>query len=315
MREHLPVPVILDTDIGGDIDDTWALLMLLKSPELDLRYVSTCTGDTTYRAKICAKFLELCGRPDVPVGIGPQGESKGYPQGDWVADYRLSSYPGRIDSDGVEGLIKTVMQSPEPVTIIAIGPFTTIAAALKREPRIADKSRIVAMVGNVRRLHEGCEKIVPEYNVLADVAASRDVFNASWPMTIAPLDSCGIIKLIDENYRTVARSVDPTVRALIENYRIWCGHRNNDWYAHGSTILFDTLAVYLAFTEQHLVMEDHRLVIEDDGLTAINPKGKSVRCANDWTDLNAYHSFLVERLVNGNIVKAVSNPATKAGAR
>ena len=42
----MPLPVILDTDIGGDIDDTWALAMLLRSPELDLRVGTTCTGDT-----------------------------------------------------------------------------------------------------------------------------------------------------------------------------------------------------------------------------------------------------------------------------
>jgi inosine-uridine nucleoside N-ribohydrolase len=52
-----PIPVILDTDIGGDIDDTWALAMLLKSPELDLKLVVTDTGNTTYRAGVAAKLL------------------------------------------------------------------------------------------------------------------------------------------------------------------------------------------------------------------------------------------------------------------
>lgn len=64
------IPVILDTDIGGDIDDTWALAMLLNSPELDLKLVVTDTGNTTYRAKVAAKLLEVAGRTDVPIGIG-----------------------------------------------------------------------------------------------------------------------------------------------------------------------------------------------------------------------------------------------------
>ena len=64
------IPVILDTDIGDDIDDTWALVMLLKSPELDLRLVVTDFGDTVYRARLVAKLLQVAGRTDVPIGIG-----------------------------------------------------------------------------------------------------------------------------------------------------------------------------------------------------------------------------------------------------
>ena len=53
------IPVILDTDIGSDIDDTWALAMLLKSPELDLKFVTTTTGDPRYRAKIVAPEIDV----------------------------------------------------------------------------------------------------------------------------------------------------------------------------------------------------------------------------------------------------------------
>ena len=61
------IPVILDTDIGGDIDDTWALAMMLKSPELDVKLVVTDTGNTTYRVKVAAKMLEIAGRTDFDV--------------------------------------------------------------------------------------------------------------------------------------------------------------------------------------------------------------------------------------------------------
>ena len=62
------ISVILDTDIGGDIDDIWALVLLLKSPELDLRLVTTATGDTHYRAKVVVRLLEIAGRGDSPLG-------------------------------------------------------------------------------------------------------------------------------------------------------------------------------------------------------------------------------------------------------
>ena len=95
-----PLPVILDTDIGGDIDDTWALVLLLKSPELDCKLVTTCTGDTTYRARVVAKLLETAKRADIPIGIGPAQKGDRQPQGEWVRDYDLSSYPGTVHADG-----------------------------------------------------------------------------------------------------------------------------------------------------------------------------------------------------------------------
>src|SRR5438093_144863 len=81
------IPVILDTDIGDDIDDTWALALLLKSPELDLKLVIGDYGKCQYRAKVLAKFLEKAGRTDVGVGVGldidPRGEGG---QAVWVKD-------------------------------------------------------------------------------------------------------------------------------------------------------------------------------------------------------------------------------------
>jgi hypothetical protein len=88
------IPVILDTDIGDDIDDTWALALLLRSPELDVKLVTTATGDTTYRAQIVARLLEVAGRTDVPVGIGPAGPLRTPPrQTAWIEGYSgLCSY-------------------------------------------------------------------------------------------------------------------------------------------------------------------------------------------------------------------------------
>ena len=74
---RMPIPVILDTDIGDDIDDTFALLMLLRSKELDLKLVVTDFGDTVYRARLAAKLLQAMGRPDVPVGVGVRQHEKG----------------------------------------------------------------------------------------------------------------------------------------------------------------------------------------------------------------------------------------------
>ena len=158
-----PIPVILDTDIGDDIDDTWALGFLLRSPELDLRLVVSDFGNTRYRAKIIAKFLERAGRTDVPVGIGLKPEDKGGRQAAWVKDYDLSRYPGKVHEDGIKALIDTIMGSSDPVTLICIGPVPNVAEALRREPRIAQKARFVGMDGSVRKGYGGKATIDAEW--------------------------------------------------------------------------------------------------------------------------------------------------------
>ena len=150
------IPVILATDIGDDIDDTWALGFLLKCPELDLKLVLTEYGKAQYRAKLLAKFLSVTGNSRVPVGLGPEADPHG--EGDqaaWVKDYDLSAYPGKVHADGIQALIDTIMGSKEKITLICIGPMPNVAAALAREPRIAKRARIVGMDGSVRKGYGG----------------------------------------------------------------------------------------------------------------------------------------------------------------
>ena len=291
------IPVILDTDIGGDIDDTWALALLLKSPELDLKLVVSDTGDTAYRARIAARLLEIAGRPDIPVGIGISTKGHSQPQLPWVANYALDRYAGTIYQDGVQALIDTVMASSEPVTLICIGPLPNIAAALRLEPGIAARCRFVGMHGSIRRHHDGGQGPIAEYNVVSDVPACQQVFTAPWlDMTITPLDTCGQVRLSGGKYQAVCDCPDPLTRAVIENYHIWLGGRSEEGR---SSILFDTVAVYLAFSTKHLQMETLGIRVTDDGYTIVDPSARAIHCAMDWQDLAAYEDFLVSRLTSG----------------
>lgn len=290
------IPVILDTDIGSDIDDTWALTMMLKSPELDVKLVMTDTGNTTYRAKIVARILEIGKRTDVPVGIGIRFSDNTGPQEPWVAGYELSSYPGVVYKNGVDALIQTIMDSPEPITLICIGPVPNIGAAIEREPKIAQKARFVGMHGSIRRGYGGSEKISAECNVVNHTRECQKVFTADWDMTITPLDTCGIVKLEEEKYRSVYECKDPLTQALIENYRVWAKYSPES--EHRSSTLFDTVAIYLAFSEELLVMEKLGIRVTDDGYTVIDEDAKVINCAMDWKDLAAFEDFLVERLTS-----------------
>jgi len=292
-------PVIFDTDIGDDIDDTWALATLLKSPELDVKLVVGDQGKTHYRAKLIAKLLQVAGRTDIPVGIGAGKTGGGGKQEAWVKDYDLKAYPGTVHADGVGAIINTIMASDEPVTLIAVGPLPNLLEALRREPRIATKARFVGMHGSVRRGYGGKAKIDAEYNVRANPKACQAVFTAPWDITITPLDTCGLVHLRGAKFAKVRDCRDPLVAALVENYRLWAKKKTKQELAASST-LFDTVAVYLALAQDLCKMETLPIRVTDDGKTVIDESGgKPMRVATDWKDMAAFEDFLVQRLTGG----------------
>lgn len=291
-------PVILDTDIGDDIDDSWAVAMLLNSPELDVKLITTVRGDPEPRARIVAKMLAAAGRTDIPVGIGVSCGKNTVQIMPYIEGFDPEAAGITMYADGVAEMIRIIMTAPVPVTIIAIGQVTNIAEALRREPRIAERARIVAMFGSLAKHHrtnreEGLfDGIIPEWNVKQDIPAAQAMFRASWPITITPLDTCADIVLSGAHYARAASSALPVTRAVMESYAMW---------RHGtdtgkSSILFDTVAVYLAFSEYLLVMEEMRLIVDDEGYTRKSGSGRAVRVAIRWKDREAFKELLINRL-------------------
>ncbi|MBN1553153.1 MAG: nucleoside hydrolase [Phycisphaerae bacterium] len=299
------IPVILDTDIGADIDDTWAAAMMLKCPELDVKLMISDTGNTRYRTELLAKLAERAGRTDIPVGKGimftdePAGRDA---QGEWVKEYELSSYPGTVHEDGVQAIVDTIMNSQETVTLIAIGPVPNIAKAIEIEPAIVPRTRFVGMHGSIYRGYQGAEKMEPiaEYNVKADIAACRKVLAAPWKeCMITPLDTCACTRLSGDLYRKIFTSADPVMRAVIENYRIWTKTHERYDYTKASSRLFDTVAVHLAYSTEFLNMERMNILVDDEGYTRIDDAdGAPMNVAISWKDLDAYHAYLTERLLS-----------------
>ena len=263
------------------------------------------TGDTTYRAKLIAKMIEIAKRTDIPIGVGlpfPVKDGPG-PLAEWVRGYDLSQYPGTVHQDGVGALVKTIMDAPEPLTLISIGPVPNIAEALRREPRIAKKVKFVGMHGSVRKGYWDAEKIAAEYNVAMHTPDCQAVFKAAWDMTITPVDTCGLVVLKDKHYQSVLQCKDPVVKALIENYHIWSKAIKSppgDSDRLSST-LFDTVAIYLAFSQDLLVMEDLGIRVTDDGFTLIDESAKVIHVATKWKSLEGFKDFLVKRLAEPTV--------------
>lgn len=122
-------------------------------------------------------------------------------------------------------------------------------------------------------------------------------------MTITPLDTCGRVRLSGDKYCAVRDSESPLARATIDNFRVWA--RTIKWHDRWgakpdpdiiSSVLFDTVAVYLAFADDLLVMEDLGVRVTDDGFTVIDDRARTVRCATGWRDMAAFEDLLVQRI-------------------
>lgn len=302
-----PIPVILDTDIGDDIDDTWALAIMLQCPELEVKMILSATENTGYRAKIIAKYLESVGCGHIPVGVGVYGKPGGARerQAAWVGDYDLNHYPGGVWEDGLGAAAELLMNAPEPMTLISIAPLGNVAEMVRRFPKLPRNTHFVGMQGALDVGYGGKGPATPEWNVKVDPPSAQVVFASPWKScTITPLDSCGVVFLDGEDFQKVRRSANPFCQHLMDNYAAWAEFSGETSAHEKSTVLFDTVAIHLAYSKKYLRFETTGISVTPGGLTQRDPLGLPVHVATGWEDLPGFKNDLVNRLTGtglGNV--------------
>ncbi len=235
-----PIPVVLDTDIGDDIDDALALSLALQSPELDIRAVVTVLQHGDRRADLAYKILELFDRTDIPVGVGAEqplvapGNNSIVRQTEALAaNY---SMPAGKRHNGIQLTIDTIMNSPQKITWLAYGPATNVGLVLRAEPRVREKiERIVLMNGIFF-------KPGLEYNTLRDPEASKIVYSSGIPVTAVGLDVTMQCRLSAQDLERIASAKLPTVHFLDQIIKIW-----QEGHADRRPVLHDPLAIAVTF--------------------------------------------------------------------
>ncbi len=251
----MSLKVVIDTDIGDDIDDALALAFALSSPELDVKAVTTVYGRTDIRARLAAKILKAYGREDIPVAAGatkPILEPKPtYVPNQSVVLGRNEEFRNIVGEHAVD-LITRIVEEEGEVTLVAIGPQTNIALALLRDPWIADKTRLVVMGGCISRP-------VAEYNIRSDPEAASIVFSSGIPITMVGLDvTLRCIMGKDLVNRIVSSNYMP-VSVLSKYLRAWLN-------THSSLpILHDPLAIAATFNEDLVEIIPSHIVVETHG--------------------------------------------------
>jgi len=287
-----PLPIIIDTDIGDDFDDSWALTEAISSPDKwDVRMVLTAFKNTPARAQIVAKYLTRYNRTDIPIGIGVKtSDDIGglYP---WASDFDLDAYNrstgGKVHADGVLAAKNLLMSSSEPITFVAIAPESNFGAIVEKYPEVITRVSIIyGMFGAVYYCYNHVPIKVPgschEYNVARDVAASQKMATAAWPMVITPLDTCDIV--MDgkpwQNMQAANNSNHPLVSTLLESMNVW---GNFPPGCKQSDVIYDAVAMYMSHSLTVLNMKELNISVTDAGATIEDPRGKLMNIALTWT--------------------------------
>ena len=202
-----PVPIIFDTDfVMPPADDSLALMLALQSPEIEILGISTVAGnDSVERATSdVLRMLEIAGQAGIPVYRGadmPLVHEKSdfavRSYGNWYSNEPPPTPPGGFakkqveDESAVSFIVRTVLAQPHKVTLVAIGPLTNIAQAIRAEPTFAENvDRLIIMGGAIALLPDGAGNITPnaEYNFWVDPEAARVTLRSGIPIELSPLN-------------------------------------------------------------------------------------------------------------------------------
>jgi purine nucleosidase len=286
--------VILDTDIGDDIDDAFALALALKSPELEILQVNADFGNTRLRARLLGRFLSAVHREDIPVAVGVQTAAPG--------DLTQRRYAERFPesetskSDAIESTLELIRKYPGEITLIGIGPYVNIGAMIDKDPETFRKlKRVVIMGGSINvgyfngsdadYLHPPAAQ--PEWNVDRDISGARKLFASGVPIFMMPLDATQL-KLDEVKRELLFQHDSPITDQLVLLYYQW---------GKLTPTLYDPMAVGFAIDPELCPVTPIRIRVDDQGYTRQEPGEPNANvCLN--SDPEKFFDFYIPRLLD-----------------
>lgn len=261
----MPTRILLDTDIGTDVDDCLALALLLCSPEVELIGVTCVYGDVALRARMVAKLLRLRGRADVPVPTGASkpllGRRPVYWAGHEGKGLLEPTDPAPPASEhAVDFMVRTVMANPGQIHLIAIGPLTNLALAFSHEPRLAQNLAHLTIMGGAVRGPGRLDLPYAEHNIACDPEAAQVVFTAGAPTTLIPLDVTTRVRFRTDGVARIRAGGTAFHDAVARQVELYPPFARRGW-----THLHDPLAVASALQPDLVTTEAVHLDAETGG--------------------------------------------------
>jgi len=265
--------LLIDTDIGSDIDDALAIAFALRRPELEVVGITTCAGDVVARARLAMKLLRVAGRTDVPVAagyefplatVGPQ-TWRDYLDGKGLGRHRLThtayvkdgdpEATCEVRRDAVQLIIETVEAHPGEVGIVVIGPYTNVAAALAMQPSIAPKIKFIAMMGGELAIHR------LEHNIKSDAQAAGIVFESPVEKMLGTWSVTRGFIITEDLCEKIKSQGNELCAALGEMIDLWWPYKGGK----PGPVMYDVAAVIWAFDRKLYTTEKTRVTVETRG--------------------------------------------------
>jgi len=273
-----PKPVVIDTDMGAD--DYMAILYLLQRTDISIKAITiagTGMGHCTPGVQHALGLVALTGHAPIPVACGratPLNGNHAFPDSwrmaaDTVMNTGLTLPEGQNPVSGktaVDLLASTIQLSPEKVTLLSLGPLTTIAELLQSNPAVAENIEMIYAMGGAVHVPGNVstgliDNQVAEFNIYVDPSAANIVFKSGVPVTLVPLDATNQVKVTDDFYRKLqAGHLTPEATWIYELFTRAKGYiQANDYF-------WDQLAAAVLTDESLVTFENDTLcVVEDEG--------------------------------------------------
>jgi inosine-uridine nucleoside N-ribohydrolase len=283
----------MDTDIGTDIDDAFAVALALQSPEFKILGFTSSSGDTAARARILDKFLGVTGHSEIPVAVGiPTTLPHFIPGIGRQSNFADNGQFAKVSHRGaVDFILDQIRLYPHQITLVAIGPLTNLGAVIDQDTGAFHRlKRIVIMGGLVGHADLGgwgssTSGATPEYNIEADISAAKKVFESGVPLYVLPLDSTQELKLDEVKRDGLLTKGSALTDALGVLYLMWGSQ---------TPVLFDAMPVAVLLKPELCPMEPMHITVDDAGVTRRGPGEPNVQvCLH--SDPEAFFHFYMAR--------------------
>lgn len=287
-----PELVWIDTDIGDDIDDAFAVGLMLRSPEVRVLGISTAFGDTETRARLTDRLLRASGITAIPVTAGVHTETKNAMTQRTYAERA----PEQKHADGVSAMLAAIREHPGQVTLLAIGPLFNVGAAIDRDAATFHKvKRVVMMGGSIERGYDGAhgERKGPdaEWNILQDPKGAQKLFASGVLIFMMPLDSTQIHLETEQRDKLFAADT-PLTDQITLLYHQWI---MQSWNHSPTPTLFDPVAAAYIFHPDLCPATPMRVAVDDKGFTrSVGGAPNAQVCLK--SDESGFLSLLLSRL-------------------
>jgi len=266
-----PKRIIIDTDPG--IDDSLAILLALASPEIQLEGLTVVHGNCSTEQGVtnALSVLELAGANHIPVAHGCDlplvQPSLLAPETHGNKGLGYAQLPGPqsrpIVQKGCDFLIEKIMSNPGEITLVAVGPLTNVALAIRQEPRIVGAVKEVFIMGGAMR-HEGNTTPLAEFNTYVDPHAAHIVYHSGLPITLTPLDVTYQCILLSEDVARLQEIKSP-IPGFIADATQFYMEFHEEYQDIQGCVINDPLTLALTFTPDLCNYEEYYVDVDISG--------------------------------------------------